>query len=345
MNISFWLNNKRYNNIYCRLTKQHQRKEISTGLHIDHKQWGGTYSLAKGNSPETRLINQRLQLIKFKLENIIFDLEKNGDHAITPLIVKNIYKGKGVNFGSQASSLKSNLDKAFSIASKNITPNSIKSYHNAISDFNAFLDAQNLSDIELTHAIDTSLTEAYLASLRDKNNKFVTILRIKFTRLATLFEMILNDFHCLKPESNPFKKLKIKKTSSEANTSENQDKWIDADIQALIEKSLLSEKLDYCRNMFLFQLNTGLAWIDMANFDPNVHIIMDIDKSKWIRLRRIKTIKTDRYSGIPLSQETERLIKYFKDHQIADSLINKLAYHQYVYQLQKIAKLINNTFA
>ena len=103
--------------------------------------------------------------------------------------------------------------------------------------------------------------------------------------------MVLNDFQCLKPESNQFKKLKIKKTPSEADTAENEDKWIDKDVQALIEQAKLNDKLEYYRNMFLFQLNTGLAYIDMMNFNPDLHIIMDIDKSKWIRLRRIKPLK------------------------------------------------------
>ncbi|MCK5699929.1 MAG: tyrosine-type recombinase/integrase, partial [Cyclobacteriaceae bacterium] len=308
-----------------------------TGLHVDPKQWGGTYILAKGNSPEARLINQRLQLIKFKLENIIFDLEKEDNHVITPLLVKNIYEGKGVNYGSQPSLFQINIEKACTIISKNITPNSIKSYQGAIVDFKAFLAIQGLADIN-THAIDKSLAELYLNSLRSKNNKFSTI-KAKFTRLATLFDMILNDFQCLKPSSNPFKKLKIKKTSSEANTCENENKWIDEHTQSLIESAELN-KLDYYRNMFLFQLNTGLAWVDMMNFDPDIHIIIDIDKAKWIRLRRIKTIKTNRYSEIPLSQETERLIKYFRTHQKSDSLINEFSYIHYLYKLKKLSKTL-----
>ena len=335
MNISFWLNNKRHKNIYCRLSKQHQRKEISTGLHIDPKQWGGTYNLAKGNSPEARLINQRLQLIKFKLDNIIFDLEKKGNHAITPLLVKNVYEGKDATTSSQATPLKDTLQKAFSIISESITSNSIISYQQAITDFKKFLALQSLSDIN-THAIDTSLTEAYLASLRDRNNKFITI-KTKFARLATLFDMVLEDFNCLKPDTNPFKKLKIKKTPAEANTIENQDKWIDKDVQTLIEQTVLDSKLDYFRNMFLFQLNTGLAWVDMMNFDPNLHITLDIDKCKWIRLRRTKTIKTNRYSEIPLSKETKKLISYFKEKQTSDSLINEITYLKYYSKLHDIS--------
>ncbi|MCK5278210.1 MAG: tyrosine-type recombinase/integrase [Cyclobacteriaceae bacterium] len=338
MNISFWINNKRHKNIYCRLSKQHQRKEISTGLHINPKQWGGSYLLAKGTSPEARLINQRLQLIKFKLENIIFELEKKGDHTITPLLVKNIYEGKDATTCTQATPLQNTLHEAFSIISETITPNSIISYQSAVIDFKAFLALQNLSGIN-THAIDTSITEGYLVSLRDRNNKFATI-KIKFTRLATLFDVILNDFQCLKPDSNPFKKLKIKKTPSEAKTTENKDKWIDKDVQTLIENAKLDNILDYYRNMFLFQLNTGLAWVDMMNFDPDLHIIVDIDKFKWIRLRRIKTIKTNRYSEIPLSEETKRLIKYFKGHQTNGSLINEFSYVHYLYKLKKIAKTI-----
>lgn len=337
MNIAFWVNRKRYKNIYLRLSTGHQRKEISTGFHIDPKVWGGTYILAKGKSPEARLLNQRLQHIKFKIDNIIFELEKKGDQAITPLLVKNMYEGKTEQDGEK-SRLHASFDRYLSLSKNSLTLNTLKSYRYAVEDFKAFLVLNDLTDI-YTHSINTSITKRYLDSLRNRKNSYRTI-KIKFARLSTMFEVIMNDFQCLKPEYNPFSKLIIKKTKTESNTIENENKWVDMDVQLTIENTAIDSPLTYYRNMFLFQVHTGLAWIDMMKFNPDEHIVIDIDNFKWIRLRRTKTIKSNRYSEILLSNEIEELILFFKKNQTSNTLINKVSYNTYWVKLREIAKIM-----
>lgn len=339
MNITFWINTKRHKNIYCRLTKNYLRKEISTGLHIDPKQWGGTYMLAKGNSPQTRLINQRLQLIKLKIENIIFELEKKEDFTITPLVVKNMYEGVA---GGQSLAFTQALQQALTIISQDITKSTHNGYDQTINSFTKFLTVNYLNDIN-THAVDIPLVKRYIKYLRDLNNKFSTI-KYKQSKLISLFNIIQRDIDCLKPTSNPFT-TEIKKTTAEAQaTTENKNKWIDISIQSILEKaSSLSLKHDYARKMFLFQIHTGLSFVDILKFDPSLHVIIDIDKQKWIRLRRTKTIKFDTYSEIPFISEINTLVDYFKPFQIGSTLINNIPYVTYRQRLRAISSKLNIT--
>ncbi len=344
MNITFWINNKRYKNIYCRLTSHYLRKEISTGLHINPKLWGGTYMLAKGNSPDSRRINQRLRFIKEKWDDIIFELEKKEDQRITPLLVKAIYEGKSQTIANAWPFLEA-LQKVVEMKTDmaDNAEGSIGNFKYSKTDFEAFLKAEGLIDIN-THAIDLSLTERYLAFLRSKGNGYGTI-KTKFARLKTMVNIILkkNEFSYMKPPCNPFVDIHLKKNQKEANIIiENHEKWIDVETQSKIENTELNPRLDYFRKMFLFQLNTGLAQSDMFRFSLDIHITVDIHTNKkWIRLRRQKTMKANNYSEIPLTKNAKGLIDYFKSKQIGTTLINIVSYTTYRTALMDISKTLN----
>lgn len=338
MNILFWINRSRHKNLYCRLSKQgYKRREIATGLHIDPKLWTNSYTLAKGTGNEAMIVNQELQLIKFKIDNIILDLKKKSDQAITPQIVKGIYEGKGMDRTDQAMIFINAIDEAMPYVYHGLASNSIKAYKNTVNVFKAFLATQSLSDTN-THDIGKSIAERYIKYMRKAGNSFNTIGQ-KITRMGTIFESIQENIECRMPASNPFK-MKIKKMTTEIDATQNENKWIDKDCQDKLEQAKLDSKFDYIRKMFLFQVHTGLAWVDMMQFDPQSHIVFDTSGVKWIRLRRTKTMKSGQYSEIPVSEQTTELIGFFEANRIG-AFIKKIRYQLYLTRLNELGKQLD----
>lgn len=330
VNILFHINHDRHKNIYCRLSKQGCRKsEIATGLHVNPSHWQGAHLLSKSIR-----INKSLQAMKFEIEDIIFKLEQEDKQAITPALIKQLYQEKA---GAKALRFADCLDEAFKNSQASLAANTSKGYKIEIRDFKAFLADESLSDIK-PHSLDVSLVDRYIRCLRLKNIRFSSI-SVKIARLKTLTELVIIDAASGMTD-NPFKQVNLKITGKEAEAQiDTGEKWLDIEDQNKLEELKLNSEYNYIRNMFLFQVNTGLAWVDMDNFNVNAHIVIDLDGDRWIRLRRRKTIKSSRYSEIPLTEATAKLIEYFKRSQQGETLINNLGYALYARRLYSLAKI------
>ena len=338
MNIIFWINKKRHKNIYCRLSKDgYGKKEMATGIHIDPELWENGYTLAKGTSREAQLVNQKLQDIKFRLDTIIYDLSKEGTQTITPLLVRNLYQGKDLPTKDRAIPLIKTMEEVLEKIKPVVEATTYTAYDLAIKRFKDFLGDLMLVDINV-HAVDRLLVEQFVSSSRDRGNKYNTV-KNKINRLSALFDQIMINYHGKKPAANPFK-VKIKKLSSDVDAKQNKSDWIDIDTQDKISNTKMPGELEYARNMLLFQIYTGLAWVDMSNFDPDDHVIIDVNNIKWIRLRRQKTKKTGKYSEIPLSKEASKLIEYFSKDQ-SGTFMRQINYKAYRSKLTAICKRLD----
>lgn len=337
----FWINKGRYKNIYCRLSQNKCRVEISTGLHITPGKWKGHYVRANGSSEESLIVNQRLSLIQNKLNYILLKLEEEGHQNVTPQLVKDIYVNKS-DVVKNVTSLSEAFKQAINIKKKKrgAAPTTVKAYNTVTSDFKAFLKTKNLSDI-YAHTVDKSLTEEYMEYCRGNGDKFSTVNKKK-GQLRTLFYVIIDDLTCLKPAVNPFK-FTLNKTKEEAETPENKQKWLDPDVQAKLENAELDTRLDYYRRMFLFQIYSGLAFIDMIKFNPDIHIVKDAhDNSKWIHLRRTKTVKHNIYGRVPIKKKLGNIIESLAADQEDPLLINdEASYDNYMKGLKQMSELLN----
>jgi hypothetical protein len=73
------------------------------------------------------------------------------------------------------------------------------------------------------------------------------------------------------------------------------------EIQSLMEKEFVSERLELVRDIFVFSCFTGLAYIDVKQLTPD-NIVLGIDGDKWINKNRQKTDTSSKIPLLPTAQ-------------------------------------------
>ena len=84
------------------------------------------------------------------------------------------------------------------------------------------------------------------------------------------------------------------------------------EIQDLMEKELVSDRLELVRDIFIFSCFTGLAYIDVKQLS-NDNIVLGIDGDKWINKNRQKT---DTSSRIPILPTAQFIIDKYANHPV-----------------------------
>ena len=97
------------------------------------------------------------------------------------------------------------------------------------------------------------------------------------------------------------------------------------EIETMMNKKFVSNRLEIVRDIFVFSCFTGLAYIDVKQLTPN-HISFGIDGDKWIFKNRQKT---DTASKIPLLP-------------IALSIVNKYASHPICLNEDRLLPILSN---
>jgi len=112
------------------------------------------------------------------------------------------------------------------------------------------------------------------------------------------------------PESNPFDTVEVIKLADEPKSRINKEThfYKPNEIEE-IQNVRVTSPQNYYRNILLWQIYTGVAFVDIASFDPDAHIEVDMDGEKWMSLHRKKT---GVLCEIPFEPEAERLLEYFK---------------------------------
>jgi hypothetical protein len=97
LNILFYLNKrtkaKSKSVVFCRITFNKLRKQFSTGLFINPKNWNSKQQYVEPPEPDAELINTQLSLIKTKLSQAFLFLQVKGSEFNVDDIYKQ-YKGE-----------------------------------------------------------------------------------------------------------------------------------------------------------------------------------------------------------------------------------------------------------
>ncbi|MDH5414105.1 MAG: site-specific integrase, partial [Flavobacteriaceae bacterium] len=91
------------------------------------------------------------------------------------------------------------------------------------------------------------------------------------------------------------------------------------EIIRMSEKDFEMDRLNQVRDIFIFACFTGLAYIDVQKLTHD-DILIGIDGSKWIKIKRTKT---DTPSSIPILPEAQRILNKYVDYSQKENM-NKL---------------------
>ena len=288
--------------IYVRLTVDGKRFEYSTKKFIQPSKWSNELSRMKGNSEEARSINNLLDFIKNRINDIQFELLKDN-------ISLNIEEFKNRILGIKERErllipiFKEHNRKIKELVGLEYAAGTLERYETSLKHTKDFLSWKyNVADInieKIDHAFITEY-EFYLRSERKCANNTA----VKYIKN---FHKIINQ--CLANgwlNKDPFSNYKSKVKDVE-RVYLNED-----EIQTIINKDFKIERVAMVRDIFVFSCFTGLAYIDVKQLTKN-HISLGIDGDKWIFKNRQKT---DTASKIPLLPMAQEIINKYENHPV-----------------------------
>lgn len=314
--------------IYVRLTVNGQRFEYSTKKFIQSSKWSSELSRMKGNSEEARSINNLLDFIKSRINDIQFELLKNN-------ISLNIEEFKNRILGTKERErllipiFQEHNRKIKELIGLEYAAGTLERYETSLKHTKDFLSWKyNLTDInieKIDHAFITEY-EFYLRSERKcANNTAVKYIK-NFHKIIN--QCMANGWLNKDPFSNY--KAKVKDVVRVYLTEE--------EIQTIINKDFKIERVAMVRDIFVFSCFTGLAYIDVKQLTKN-NISLGIDGDKWIFKNRQKTDTTSKIPLLPMAQE---IINKYENHPICineDRLLPILSNQKMNAYLKEIADL------
>lgn len=310
VNVLFYIKRAKINSnglvpIFIRITVEGKRIDKSTGKYVLPEKWSTETSRLKGNSEEARLINNHLELLRMH----VFEIEKQlliKNETLNFENFKNEYLGIKQRERLLIPIFTEHNRKIKELVGSEYAPGTLERYETSLKHTKDFLQWKyKVSDIDIEkidHAFITEY-EFYLRTERKcANNTAVKYIK-NFHKIINI--CLANGWLTKDPFANY--KAKVKEVVREFLTEQ--------EIQSLMEKEFVSERLELVRDIFVFSCFTGLAYIDVKQLTQD-NIVLGIDGDKWINKNRQKT---DTNSKIPLLPTAQYILDKYENHPVCVS--------------------------
>lgn len=287
--------------IYARVTVNKKRIEIALKQTVDPLLWNGSKGCVEGNKEVARKINPYIEEVRYKLMEAYQEMRLQ-DKLINAESLKRVFIGEEKALSSLVSLMTYHRANANSTLRKGTLKNYaatekyllrfLKHRHKASDIFLEELNFQFITEFELF--LRTTKPLASQNPLGD-NGVMKHMERLKkMVTMAVKMEWISKD---------PFVryKLRFKKSEREFLLMEEMD--------ILGNTGMPNQKLEKCRDIFLFCCYTGLAYIDLFHLTPD-NILLGIDGGTWLKTTRQKT---DVKVSVPLLTPALDLLTKYKD--------------------------------
>ncbi len=288
--------------IYQRITINGKRFDVSSGHFIEEDKWSSEAGKLKGNSEEARMINGQLEMMRA----IVYETEKKlfmNEVPITFESFKNEYQGKKERERMLIPIFEEHNRKIKELLGHDYAPGTLERYKTSLKHTKDFIYWKyNITDInieKIDHAFIMEY-EFYLRSVRKcANNSAVKYIK-NFHKIIN--QCIANGWLQKDPFVNY--KSKMKEVVREFLTEK--------EVEDIINKEFVSERLELVRDIFIFSCFTGLAYIDVQQLTTE-NVALGIDGDKWIFKNRQKT---DTASKIPLLPMAQEIITKYQNHPV-----------------------------
>lgn len=286
--------------IYQRITVNGVRIELSTSRYVECSKWNASAAKMKGNNNEANSINGHLDLLRSK----VFETEKwmlLNNEEINALSFKNKYLGIEENQHHLIPIFQAHNDRMKELIGKEFSVNTLKKYITALNHVQEFLKFPYKTNDIVIKKIDIAFINDFDFFLRNtkncNNNSTIKYIR-NFGKIVK--QCYVNGWI----EKDPFLSYRGRVKERERTYLSEQE------IESLINKKFVSERLALVRDIFVFSCFTGLAYVDVQQLAPN-NIGLGIDGDKWIFKNRQKT---DTASKIPLLPIALHILEKYQDH-------------------------------
>ncbi|TDE06727.1 site-specific integrase [Flavobacterium hiemivividum] len=317
-------NKKNQSPLYCRITLNGNRKQLSTGIHIEADYWDTKNQVVLKSHKSAILYNSQLDTIKSKVNSIymILRLQEN------PFSVEDIhdkYLGKEIKKSEFVLSYyKQYLAKIKKLVGLEIKDNTYNKFVYVGNHLEAFLKWKfKKTDFPLEELSLQFLDDFDYYLKTEKKQEQITINKT-IQRLRTPIKQAISEGYL---DRDPFilhKSKTVRKTVIFLTTKE---------LKTLEEAVLQQKRLSTIQDLFIFCCYTGLAYNEMANLEKQ-NIQIGFDNINWIQMKREKT---QRQISIPILPKAQEIIeKYSTDSNRIFPSISNQKFNSYLKEISAI---------
>ncbi|WP_416440013.1 site-specific integrase [Leeuwenhoekiella sp. A16] len=292
--------------IYCRITADGKRAEMSIGRKVAIDRWDATAEHVKGVSGGAKEINTLMLSIQNDLLEKQREFNRQGI-SFTAADLRDAYLGKSHTAKMLLELFKEHNDKIFRlIRSGEYALGTFKRYDTVHNHLKEYIKANYQgTDIALKD-IDYKFIEGFAFFLKSEKN-CATNTTLKYIRNFKKIVRIAQAHNYI--QKDPFINWKMKRKVV------NREFLSETELKRMSEKEFEMDRLSQVRDIFIFSCFTGLAYIDVQKLTRN-DILMGVDGSKWIKIKRTKT---DTPNSIPVLPEAQVILDKYEDFTHADN--------------------------
>ncbi len=262
--------------------------------------WEQSTESSKGRDRKSAELNEYIRMLKLKVLTIHRELELSGKLFTARLIMDKLYNAETDKRTLLSVFRKHNEDcrKLIGIDYVEIT---IRRFDNCCKYLGVFIQRKfGKEDLNL-HEVDGEFVRDFEMFLKvERGCQQNTVIRYMkcFKKIINL--AIANEWMT----KNPFAGIKFqeKEVIKEVLTKE--------EIERIMTKDFGMERLNYVRDVFIFCVFSGLAYVDVNNLRAE-HFTKDNNGDVWIRKAREKT---DNMCNIPLLKIPQMILEKYKDN-------------------------------
>lgn len=301
-NILFWLRKGRVSEqlapLFCRVTIQGQRYEISLNCKIRPQSWNKEAQKSIGKTETDREANRVIEDTKLQIEDTISHIHQKG-YLLNVANFRMMYEAQENEYNT----ISSLFDYHAIIDRKNLREGSYRGYTITRKHLLDYVRIKyHVADYDI-NAIDKPFVQEFFAYLqgyrREGKQKCAINSALKhITRFKRVMNLALQNEWI---NRNPVTFLKVKKEHVEKEFLTEQE-------IKQIEEATLKPHLAIVRDIFLFSVYTGAAYVDVSNF-TNGNICQGIDHSLWLQYSRQKT---NQRVSLPLLDPAQRIIDKYR---------------------------------
>jgi integrase len=317
-------NKKNQSPLFCRLTLNGNRKQLSTGINIESEHWDTKNQVILKSHKSAILYNSQLDKIKSKVNSIymILRLQEN------PFSIEDIhdkYFGKELKKSEFILSYyKQYLAKIKKLVGLEIKDNTYKKFVYVGNHLEAFLKWKyKKTDYPLEELNLQFLSDFDYYLKTEKKQEQITINKT-IQRLRTPIKQAISEGYL---DRDPFilhKSKTVRKTVIFLTTEE---------LKTLEEAVLQQKRLSTIQDLFIFCCYTGLAFNEMAHLEKQ-NIQIGFDDINWIQMKREKT---QRQISIPILPKAQEVInKYSTDNNRIFPPISNQKFNSYLKEISAI---------
>lgn len=284
--------------IFLRITINGERAEISANRRINPENWDKSLERASGRSEPARIINTALENLASKVEKYFSNLDVKDDMISVHQIIAEL-RGNGLNQMTLVKAYEYHIKKLKELEGKDYAITTINKYGYSLNHLKRFLLKNlNKTDIRLCE-LNNKFIENYHAYLRTTEKLMHNSAVKSISHLKRIVNISLANSWIQK---NPFTGF----SCSYINPSRNY--LTEEEIDTLYKKKFTINRLAVVRDLFIFQIYTGLSYIDMVELtEDNMEI--GIDGKRWIVINRKKTRIR---SSIPILPRAQEILDKYK---------------------------------